>query len=278
MNYWQYKFDTRKWHNWENIKIGEVEEWRSPKSINKKPNDIDVGDIVFVYRAGSGVSQKKKGIYFVAKVVSVDFNNDHPVNLEIIKDLQNNIFQPEYFGFTKIVQKINNLRQNGTYYKFLKSENPQKLYNLIMSDETQLLDDLEEIVSSKELSETEKKNLVKCRIGQGAFRQKIIDYWGSCAVTQYKNINVLIASHIKPWKSSTNYERLDVHNGFLLIPNLDKLFDAGYISFNDKGEIMLSTKLMNPEQLYVDKNMKVEIKNEHKKYLKFHRDSVFLGV
>lgn len=169
-------------------------------------------------------------------------------------------------------------------YMVVKDENIHDVFNFLdnfksqTNDDTQLLDDLQEIDDSKELSKTEKKNLVNCRIGQGSFRKDLIEYWNGCSVTQYQNTNTLIASHIKPWKNSTNNERLDVYNGFLLTPNLDKLFDKGYISFDDKGKIMISNALNNFEQLCVDKSMKIEIKNEHKKYLKFHRDSVFQEV
>jgi predicted restriction endonuclease len=124
----------------------------------------------------------------------------------------------------------------------------------------------------------EKENLTKCRLGQGIFRKSIIDYWSSCSVTKYKNIDILIASHIKPWKSSSNEERLDVYNGFLLTPNLDKLFDKGYISFNDNGEIMIADILKYFEELGLNKSMKIEIEDGHKKYLKFHRENVFQEI
>ena len=50
----------------------------------------------------------------------------------------------------------------------------------------------------------------------------------------------LIAGHIKPWRSSTNAERLDGHNGFLLTPNIDLLFGRGLISFEDDGKLIVS--------------------------------------
>ena len=72
-----------------------------------------------------------------------------------------------------------------------------------------------------------------------------------------------------------NQKRLDKYNGFLLIPKLDKLFDKGYISFDDEGKIMISDELNNFEELGINKNMKIEIENEHKKYLHFHRENIF---
>jgi predicted restriction endonuclease len=54
---------------------------------------------------------------------------------------------------------------------------------------------------------------------------------------------VLRASHIKPWKPSTDRERLDGHNGLLLTADLDALFDRGLISFDDDGEMLVSARL-----------------------------------
>jgi putative restriction endonuclease len=48
------------------------------------------------------------------------------------------------------------------------------------------------------------------------------------------------ASHIKPWCESTNEERLNGENGLLLTPSIDHLFDRGFISFEDNGELLIS--------------------------------------
>lgn len=71
----------------------------------------------------------------------------------------------------------------------------------------------------------------------------LIEIWKKCSVTDCPATDVLRASHIKPWRFSTNTERLDPYNGLLLIPNLDALFDIGLISFKDNGEIIISNRL-----------------------------------
>jgi hypothetical protein len=48
---------------------------------------------------------------------------------------------------------------------------------------------------------------------------------------------------IKPWKVSSNAERLDPFNGLPLVATLDALFDAGLISFEKNGKILLSSEL-----------------------------------
>lgn len=55
---------------------------------------------------------------------------------------------------------------------------------------------------------------------------------------------LLRASHIKPWaECSTDDERLDVFNGLLLAPHLDALFDAGWVTFDDDGMVLVSASL-----------------------------------
>ena len=52
----------------------------------------------------------------------------------------------------------------------------------------------------------------------------------------------LRASHIKPWKDSSDAEKLDGNNGLMLAPHVDHLFDQGYISFTDVGDVIFSAK------------------------------------
>jgi hypothetical protein len=95
-----------------------------------------------------------------------------------------------------------------------------------------------------DVTKTERKALNKARIGQGVFRTRVVDLWGSCAVTGCSLNEILVASHIVPWTLATNKERLDPFNGLLLTPNFDKLFDQCLISFKDDGSILLSKALL----------------------------------
>jgi hypothetical protein len=83
------------------------------------------------------------------------------------------------------------------------------------------------------LSDTERDAVVKARIGQGRFRQDLIDYWTNCAVTDCVDKRLLRASHIRPWSTSSLRDRLSHYNGLLLSPTLDACFDCGLISFDD---------------------------------------------
>jgi 5-methylcytosine-specific restriction protein A len=93
-------------------------------------------------------------------------------------------------------------------------------------------------------NETERQGLVTSRVGQGAYRKRIIHRWEyKCAVTGFEKLDVLIASHILPWASSDDNQRLDVHNGILLSPTYDALFDRHLISFENNGKIILSDSI-----------------------------------
>lgn len=135
--------------------------------------------------------------------------------------------------------------------------------------------DLDEILTDKTLSETEKSALVKSRIGQGGFRQKLIAYWSACAVTGFRDQRLLVASHIKPWSKSTNEERLDVYNGLLLSPNLDKAFDAGFITFEIDGTLRLSPLFEEPERFGITDRISVKLIPPHFPYIKHHNEFVF---
>jgi hypothetical protein len=138
-----------------------------------------------------------------------------------------------------------------------------------------LIEDIENILGSEIIIDTEKENLIKCRIGQGKFRDQLIEYWNGCSVTGFKNIDLLVASHIKPWRNSSNKERLDVYNGLLLTPNLDKLFDKGYISFSDNGGILISDELSEYNLFGISTNIRIAIDEKHQNYLLFHRENIY---
>lgn len=135
--------------------------------------------------------------------------------------------------------------------------------------------DIDEILATKNIGETEKSNLVKSRVGQGTFRQKLVAYWSGCSVTGFKDTNLLVASHIKPWSASNNTERLDPFNGLLLIPNLDKAFDSGFITFSETGEIMISPLLTERDKLGISNQLRVSLVKQHEAYMAFHRSVVF---
>lgn len=135
--------------------------------------------------------------------------------------------------------------------------------------------DIDSIIDSDVLDVTEKAAFIKARLGQGHFRGKLINYWKACSVSGFPDVNLLVASHIKPWAVSDNVERTDVFNGLLLLPNLDRAFDLGYITFDDAGHIVISKALGNPELAGISKDMHIKLVDRHKTYMDYHRQHVF---
>lgn len=126
---------------------------------------------------------------------------------------------------------------------------------------------------------TERLAEVNVRIGQSKYREQLKSYWGGCAVTGVEFDSLLVASHIKPWKDSNGIERLDTFNGLLLTPNLDTIFDKGYITFDDTGCIVLSREFQYHAKAFgISQNTKLRrMDPRHIEYLNWHRKFVFRG-
>lgn len=100
--------------------------------------------------------------------------------------------------------------------------------------------------SCADVSETTRRALINARIGQGGFKRRMALLWkGRCAVTRCDIDAVLVASHAKSWRDSTNAERLDEYNGLYLAASVDRLFDRGLISFSNTGELLVAAELEN---------------------------------
>ena len=125
--------------------------------------------------------------------------------------------------------------------------------------------------------ETKVNNIVASRKGQGLFKSGVALVEQGCRITGAIGQGYFIASHIKPWLISNNIEKLDGHNGLLLSPHIDRLFDKGYVSFSDEGDLLISK--------YCDSNIirawgiketnTGSFKNEQKVYLNYHRNHIF---
>jgi HNH endonuclease len=129
-----------------------------------------------------------------------------------------------------------------------------------------------ELVNQKTISNTEKEQVIKSRIGQSTFKEKLLQRECKCAICGVTDKNFLIASHIKPWSKSNHAERLDVNNGLLLCPNHDALFDKAYISFDHEGQIVISSHIDETTKTFMNINpsSKIEMSEEMKKYMKYH--------
>lgn len=98
-----------------------------------------------------------------------------------------------------------------------------------------------------------------------------------CRLTNVTHKKFLIASHIKPWRKCTDEEKLDGNNGLLLSPHVDKLFDKGWISFTNNGEINCADSIV--EEIMEMWNLDIDafvgdFNEEQKNYLAYHREYI----
>lgn len=145
-----------------------------------------------------------------------------------------------------------------------------------------LMEDINAILSNKNVDPTTKQALVDARIGQGKFGSEVRELWNHrCAVTGSSTSAALEASHIKRWADSNDAQRLDPNNGLLLTANLHRLFDAGLISFDDSGKMLVSSKLSQTEQEIfgvVGKRLFQKPSAETANYLAYHRTKFLIDA
>lgn len=128
------------------------------------------------------------------------------------------------------------------------------------------------------LTETEKDYVSKGRLGQGQFRNDLLEaYGGACPVTGIENPELLVASHIKPWKVCSNAERLDPQNGILLSALVDRLFDRGLITFGDDGRMIFSPRIspLDRNKIGLDDTHPLKLPERSRRYMSYHRSVEF---
>ena len=181
-------------------------------------------------------AEKAIGIYqsqgwfdeMIDQLAMVDINS----NLLIEDDPLVNFnirFKPEDVVIYDVFKDVTSLYKSPRY----------KLFSEVnASSKDQFADDLIQVTNT-DLSFTEKQQLINARVGQGVFRDNVAKIWGGerCAVTLVNIREILIASHIKPWRDcEDSLERLDGANGLLLCAHIDKLFDQHLLSFEQKNK------------------------------------------
>lgn len=137
---------------------------------------------------------------------------------------------------------------------------------------------LNEIFEDGTLTKTQRVQLIQARIGQGVFRENVALASSSCRLTGVSDSRFLRASHIKPWRNCTNFERLDGNNGLMLAPHVDHLFDQGFISFEADGTLLVSQCM--PEGVLKGWSLTksaqpVQSNKIQAGYLEYHREHVF---
>lgn len=155
-----------------------------------------------------------------------------------------------------------------------------------IEDEIQTLIEIEAIRTGirNESPATTSERIVQVRVGQQKFKREVLkDCKNTCPFTYVTDSGLLIGSHIKPWRSSNDHERLDPKNGLVFTPTYDRLFDNGLISFTDSQNLMISPLLgrETSTKLHIGQNMEIDIpilgpsNKRRREYLEYHREFTF---
>ena len=248
----------------------------STKNNNKKAF-VELQSDFFHFMVEEGGIAKKTSKDYISrlKFLSCDYLLDKSITEEYIEyilrqeDVKRN-YRDVYQTKHAIIDFRAGLKK---FYSFVNSDYEKRMKDTILGKINQILE-------SQTLNNTQKETIIQARIGQGIFRRNLIKFWNGCSLSGNPMTWFLNASNIKPWRDSDNAERIDVFNGLLLTPNYDKLFDKGYITFNNNGKILISSLIEKEERLLVGlkENMTLKkVEDYHKKYLIYHKAHCFLG-
>jgi hypothetical protein len=152
--------------------------------------------------------------------------------------------------------------------------------------------DIENAVAQLAIDADDKNEVLRqvwCRTNaHNQYRQRLLNQWeGRCALTGLDNESLLVASHMQPWSKSEPSDQIDMHNGLVLLSPIDKLFDRGYITFNDDGAVLLHDDSSHDRNLLdtelaafgLSRNslgkLRKSLNDEQKRFMRYHRDEVF---
>lgn len=179
-----------------------------------------------------------------------------------------------------------NYPYSGPCYQFPKGGGSRQLVGQWINGEYYPADEIDRTVAADlgaiaqrklrgEIDSTTAIVLTEARIGQGEFRIAVLRLWNNrCCVTGSLTHEAIRSSHIKPWRESSHQQRLDPHNGLPLIASLDALFDAGLISFDAAGKMLVSSQLNAAEMRIFGlegKNLLRRPSTKAAVYLAYHR-------
>lgn len=217
------------------------------------------------YINGVNMSLKENEKTLYEKITYSIDNKEYKLLIDALNETDTTLHQVDIeIKFNKSKKTINNWITGINRYKEFIEKFSEDLYLDLK---------LKNIEKNKELSPTEKQVLVKTRLGQSHYKNKLISLWGKCPISKCQNLNILIASHIKAYQFCLDNEKYDKYNGLLLTPTYDKLFDSYLISFEDSGKVIISKELSqnDRETLNLNENIQIKLFPENLKYLEYHR-------
>lgn len=135
---------------------------------------------------------------------------------------------------------------------------------------------------AEDIADTTKSFLIKIRTRQQEFRKKLLKHLKFCPITNIDEEKILVASHIKPWAMSSDKERVDIYNGFIFSPTIDKIFDKGLITFENNKRLIISDSLskLNIKNIGIENGKRyfsLPIEGRYD-YLDYHRNNIFIST
>lgn len=148
---------------------------------------------------------------------------------------------------------INGSKMDETVWKQFEGqwEKLDKEFQIVVN-EFEMKDGLDEniqTISDVVPKSTERSVLVSVRVNQDFFRASVLAaYNNQCCITGIDLPELLVASHIKPWKDDEN-NRLNPKNGLCLNTLHDKAFDRGLLTLDENFNLIFSSRLqhINPD-------------------------------
>lgn len=165
-----------------------------------------------------------------------------------------------------------------------------KLQNKEIKSESELnltYNSFDEIKYKEAILVGERERVINERIGQNFFRRAVLSsYNNCCCMTGISISELLIASHIKPWKVSNNEnEKTNPRNGLCLNALHDKAFDQGLITIDKNYKVIVSSKLKGKKvdditKLWITQSEGKEIILPNrflpdKCFIEYHNDVIF---
>lgn len=241
-------------------------------------HSISENDVVYIY-VGKPISAIKykcrvnKANYEKASIDDSEFvingevyeNYGNYMELELLEEYDQSNFSIEV------------LKANGLRGRIQGPRRVNELATLLNSSVTNWNEEVENILLDTNLQGEEKEIIIKARINQSVYREKLLHRFKTCCLCGVSDARMLVASHIKPWSKCNPKEKVDVDNGLLLCPNHDKVFDIGLITFDNDGNIIISKDLKETDRIFLNlrENMKVEISEKNRAYIEYHRSHIF---
>lgn len=168
---------------------------------------------------------------------------------------------------------------------FYKSSLAHKGIEVITEDKKEIVNIVEvEPVTEVITNETRLRQRSNERPWQSEWKNKVLDETMHCAITKCSDDRILIGCHIKPVaecvKESCGNE-INSKNGIMLTPTFHKLFDDGFLAFDNDNHLLLSTHISsrNFERLNIRNNQVTSILDLKPRieFLEWHRSMIFKG-